>query len=134
MLNRATLFVDFTNARVATAFNVSYGGRTYDVSTRGGANALGAAQAGMPLDRGHATFRGNDFTVTGCMAPASCGAAVHGLLAGPAAERAGFVYAVTDGTSTPATAKAAFAPAPTLTVTGAAAFGRYPTALMGFAR
>jgi hypothetical protein len=111
ILNRATLFADFTNARVAAALNVSYGGQTYDVSTPGGANASGAAQAGMQLNRGQATFGGSALAVTGCMTPASCGATVHGFLAGPAAERAGLIYAITDG-------------APTLTVTGAAALRR----------
>lgn len=122
-LNAATLFADFGARRVAAEFNLSYGGRTYDVSTPGGATALGAAQAGMDLNRGLATFRGTAFNLSGCAA-AGCSAAVQGFFAGPAAERAGLAYAIIDG------AGAVEGPAP-LTITGAAALAAQPPAVTG---
>lgn len=128
VLSAATLWVNFTTARVDLALQVDYAARTYALDTR---NAEGTL---MRLNRGQASFDAANLPTSGCVTLEGCGTSVRGVIVGSQAQRAGIAYQINDGPpgsiatamhAAPAHAASEGVPgAAPLSVHGAAAFTR----------
>jgi hypothetical protein len=132
-LSAASLWVNFTTARVDLAMQVDYGARSYALDTR---NAEGAL---MQLNRGHASFEGASLPTGGCANAAACGTNVRGVVVGEQAQRAALAYQINDGAyptndgidgaralSRPAALASDNPAVAPLSIHGAAAFTRVP--------